>query len=122
LRDLAGKTVGAAWPPALEALAEQAGSVAFAHRSFDSEHEAVAAVVKGEVDALLLDEPLALYHANKNPEYRSLLKTVGAPIVDQGYGIAVKKGNTKVLGQINRALSKVLGSAQEMEIRKRWIE
>jgi len=122
LRDLSGKTVGAAWPPALEALAEQAGSVAFTRKNFDSEHDAVAAVAKGEVDALLLDEPLALYYANKNPEYKGLLKTVGGPIVDQSYGIAMKKGNTKVLEVINRALSKVRGSSQDMHIRKQWIE
>lgn len=121
-KDLSHRTVGVAWPPAAEEIAKLQASVPLTRKAFESEAQAVNALASGEIDALLLDEPFALYHAQKDPHYKGTLRTAGSPVGSQVYAVAVRKGNSGVQGQINRALSKVRGAGIDLQIRKKWLE
>ena len=57
---------------------------------------------------VVIDSPDAANYALQNPNYKGKLKIVGAPFTQEFYGVAVKKGNAKVLDVINAGLKKVL--------------
>ena len=44
----------------------------------------------------------------RTTNYKGKLKIVGQPFTEEYYGVAVKKGNSKVLEAINKGLKKVL--------------
>ena len=66
--------------------------------------ECVAMLGKGDVDAVTTDDVILAGFAAQ-PEYKGLLKVVGQGFSDEPYGIAVKKGSTELVAQINQALT-----------------
>jgi len=82
---------------------------------YSEEVHAYGDLALGRVDAVLLDEPIALYYAKPNPE----LKLVGAPIGHLEYGIAMRKGEV-----FNRKLDEALGKLKRngtlRAILERW--
>ena len=64
-----------------------------------------------KVDAIVLDSLPAEEIINKNPELKILEKEV---LTDK-YGIAVQKGNTKLLNQINEVLNELMNSGKIQE-------
>jgi polar amino acid transport system substrate-binding protein len=70
----------------------------------------------GRVDAVLLDEPIALYYAQPNPE----LKNVGAPIGRMEYGVATRKGDKQFTAKINSSLKKLIADGTVRGILEKW--
>jgi ABC-type amino acid transport substrate-binding protein len=71
--------------------------------TFDDKPEMFDELIEGRLDAVITDTPFALYNA------KSTGKTKIAKELTTGdlYGIAVKKGNTKLLQKINSALGEI---------------
>jgi polar amino acid transport system substrate-binding protein len=67
------------------------------------------------------DTPVAADFALQNPNYKDKLKIVGEPFTDEWYGIAVKKGNTKVLEAINRGLAGVVDTNKYKRVEEKWL-
>ncbi len=96
---LEGKTVGVIKGTTNQELAEGVPGVAQVVK-FQDKPEMFDALIAGELDAVIVDTPFAQYNAKSTGETRIASElTTG----DQ-YGIAVKKGNTALLEQINQAL------------------
>ena len=70
---------------------------------------------------VVCDTPVAAQYALQNDEYKGKLKIVGQPFTDEYYGVAVKKGNKKVLDTINKGLQKVLDSGENKTIEAKWL-
>ena len=68
------------------------------------------------------DNPTAANYALQNDKYKGKLKIVGERFTEEYYGVAVKKGNTKVLDVINAGLKKVLDAGDNKAIEDKWLK
>jgi polar amino acid transport system substrate-binding protein len=106
LTDLVGKTVGAQIGTTGAFEIDKVKDVK--KKEYDEVGLAFADLANGRIDAVVCDTPVAAQYALQNDEYKGKLKIVGQPFTDEYYGVAVKKGNKKVLDTINKGLQKVL--------------
>ncbi|MCX7028874.1 MAG: basic amino acid ABC transporter substrate-binding protein [Spirochaetes bacterium] len=90
-------------------------------KEYDEIGLAFADLANGRVDAVVCDTPVAAQSALQNDEYKGTLKIVGKPFTDEYYGVAVKKGNKKILDPINKGLQKVLDSGENKTIEAKWL-
>ena len=70
---------------------------------FNKGNDAVMALVTGKVDAVVIDNEPARVFVNENEG----LVILDEAYADEEYAIAVKKGNTELLNQINAALAEL---------------
>ena len=71
---------------------------------YDKAALAVADIINGKIDAVVVDEE----PAKKIAENYDGIKLLEAPFIEEEYAIAVKKGNTELLTEINEALDKLV--------------
>ena len=119
LADLAGKTVGAQIGTTGAFEIDKVTDVK--KKEYDEIGLAIADLANGRVDAVVCDTPVAAQYALQNDEYKGTLKIVGQPFTDEYYGVAVKKGNKKVLDTINKGLKKVLDAGDNKAIEDKWL-
>lgn len=67
-------------------------------------------------DAVLLDEPIALYYAGPNP----LLKNVGPTVGYMQYGIATRKDARDLTAKIDASVAKLIQDGTIRSILERW--
>lgn len=119
LADLKGKTVGD--------QINTTGSVEVGkvkdvkEKDYDDIGLAFADLANGRIEGVVVDTPVAALYTTQNADYKSKLKIVGQPFTSEFYGVAVKKGNSKILDQINAGLNKVLGTDEEKQIEAKWL-
>ena len=70
----------------------------------------------------MIDSPVAANYALQNPNYKGKLKIVGEPFTQEFYGVAVKKGNAKVLDVINAGLKKVIDTDEYKALEQKWLK
>jgi len=119
LADLAGKTVGAQIGTTGAFEIDKVMDVR--KKEYDEIGLAFADLANGRIDGVVCDTPVAAQYALQNDEYKGTLKIVGQPFTDEYYGVAVKKGNKKVLDTINKGLQKVLDSGENKTIEEQWL-
>ncbi len=68
---------------------------------------ALEALLNGQVNVVVLDSPVAKMFVHKYP-----VKIVYTIQTNEHYGIAVRKGNTKLLNEINQALRQIMNSPE----------
>lgn len=119
LADLAGRTVGV--------QIGTTGGIAVARfkevrlRTYDEEGMAIEDLALGRIDAVVIDAPTAANYVLRNERYRTRLKIAGAPFTDEYYGIAVRKGNRRVLDLINRGLEAALHDGTVDRLAALWL-
>lgn len=79
--------------------------------------DAVQALLQGKVDAVVIDNEPAKVFVSENEG----LKLLDAAYAEEEYAIAVKKGNTELLEQINAALAELKESGKLDEIVAKYI-
>jgi polar amino acid transport system substrate-binding protein len=119
LDDLKGKTVGAQIGTTGAMEIDKVAGVK--SKTYDEIGLAIADLANGRIDAVVCDTPVAAQYALQNDEYKGTLKIVGQPFTDEYYGVAVKKGNKKVLDTINKGLQKVLDSGENKTLEAKWL-
>lgn len=119
LSDLGGKTVGA--QIGTTGAMEIDKNSEIKKKTYDELGLAVEDLANGRIDAIICDTPIAADYALQSSEYRGKLQIVGAPLTEEFYGIAVKKGNTVVLNRINDGLKKVLESGINKDLEDKWL-
>ena len=122
LNDLKGKTVGAqiGTTGAFEIDKVKAANK-ITEKTYDEIGLAFEDLSNGRIDGVVVDNPTAASYALQNDKYKGKLKTVGTPFTEEYYGVAVKKGNTKVLDMINAGLKKVT-DADHKAIEDKWLK
>jgi len=110
-KDLAGLRVGVVAKDFFEQfiLKRQPGAVI---KSYPSVVRLVEGAIKGEVDAFVLENPVAMTYLGKLDGFRSI-KKIATPVTTMHYHAAVKKGNRNLLVTINRGLASI--SEEEMK-------
>jgi polar amino acid transport system substrate-binding protein len=119
LKDLVGESVGAQIGTTGSFEIEKVSGVEL--RTYDEIGLAFEDLANGRVEAVVADTPVAADFALMNPNFKERLKIVGEPFTEEYYGVAVKKGNTKVLETINAGLKKVLDTNTYKQIEDKWL-
>lgn len=114
LADLVGRKAGALKNSLAERILIAKGGIEV--RSYEGEVNAFQDMLNGRIDACLVDAPIALYYAAWNPQY----KLVGQPIGEISYGIAIRKDDTLLYREINRAIDKISESGELRRILEQW--
>ncbi len=70
----------------------------------------------GRLDAVLLDEPIALYYAKPNPE----LKLVGQKVGKMEYGVVTRIDDSEFSHKVDTALEKLIQDGTVRAILERW--
>jgi polar amino acid transport system substrate-binding protein len=84
--------------------------------SYDGQINAYEDLLNGRLDAVLMDHIIALY----NVAALSGLKMTGPPVGRLEYGIGVRKEDTALLEDINKALSRMIASGELKGILEDW--
>ena len=123
LDDLKGKTVGAqiGTTGAFEIDKVKAADN-ITEKTYDEIGLAVADLANGRIAAVVCDNPTAAQYVLQNDTYKGKLKIVGERFTEEYYGVAVKKGNAKVLDVINAGLKKVLDAGANKAIEDKWLK
>lgn len=92
-------------------------------KTYDEVGLAIEDLYNGRIDAVVCDDPVAADYALANEKYKQKLKI--SSVIETGdvefYGIAVKKGNTRVLDLVNRGILAVKAKGLDREFQKKWI-
>lgn len=115
--DLAGKTVGAQTGTTGAILAEKMPGVSL--RGYEQIDQAFLDLINQQVDAVIADNPLVSGYIGQYPDK---IKSVGEPLTEEYYGIAVKKNAPEILSAINSGLKTVLGQGIIAELENKWIK
>jgi polar amino acid transport system substrate-binding protein len=119
LANLVGKTVGAQIGTTGAFEIDKVMDVK--KKEYDEIGLAFADLANGRIDGVVCDTPVAAQYALQNDEYKGTLKIVGQPFTDEFYGVAVNKGNKKVLDTLNKGLKKVLDAGDNKAIEEKWL-
>lgn len=104
--DLKGKTVGGQIGNSSIMALQKIGCGAVI-REYDDVGLAIEDMVRGRIDAVACDSPVALYYLNKKQEYAKTLKIAMRFGEPEHYGLVVKKGNKQLLDRLNEGIRKV---------------
>ena len=114
LDDAQGKIAGTLKYSLAERMLRAHGGIEV--RGYDSQTTIYEDLANGRVDFVLLDQPVAVYYGNPDPR----LKSVGRPIGEMSYGIAVPMANPALQQRINRALRELRNEGRLRELYDRW--
>ncbi|NPV38061.1 MAG: basic amino acid ABC transporter substrate-binding protein [Brevinematales bacterium] len=90
-------------------------------KTYDEIGLAIEDLYLGRIDGVVVDTPTAASFVLQNPKYKDVLTIVGEPFTEEYYGIAVRKGNKKVLDLINKGLAEVKKAGIDKELEKKWL-
>ncbi len=123
LDDLKGKTVGAqiGTTGAFE-IDKVKSANKITEKTYDEIGLAFADLANGRIAGVVCDNPTAAQYALQNDTYKGKLKIVGDRFTEEYYGVAVKKGNAKVLEVLNAGLRKILNSGGNKAIEEKWLK
>ena len=89
---------------------------ALQEESYEDLDGAIVALRRGEVKALLLDQPTARYFAARSSD----LLLAGDRLNWEDYGIVVREGNTELLESLNRGLLRLQEDDVFRQLDRRW--
>jgi len=112
--DLKGRRVGTLKGSLAHRMLEARGDVQVS--SYDGQVNCYEDLANGRLDAVLLDDIIARYNVTPMPQ----LKLAGPPIGRVEYGIAMRRGETQLLDDVNRALDELIASGELRRILDDW--
>jgi len=115
--EFAGKTLAILSGSSFDAVARERVGAGM-HKFFDSPAKSVEAVLAGEADATVAEEPVARKFASLNPDK---LVVLYPPIDIENYAPIFKKGG-KMVEEFNAFLSKARENGTADDMIKRWID
>jgi polar amino acid transport system substrate-binding protein len=116
LQDCAGRAdlvIGTLEDTAAERLLDKLG---IRKRIYPGQVEPYGDLALGRIDGVLLDLPIALYYAKKNPQ----LRFAGEPIAPGFYAIAFRPADKTLAGDVNAALERLWKNGDLRRIYEKW--
>jgi ABC-type amino acid transport substrate-binding protein len=113
---LKGKKLGAQLGTTGESYAKEVSGATV--KSYNQIGLAIQDLLNGQTDAVICDTPIANGFVGKNS---ANLKTVGTPLTEENYGIAVAKGQEDLLKKINDGLKKVKDEGLIDQLVQKWL-
>jgi len=121
LEDLKGKKVGSQISTTGTFAVKAVDGIV--SKTYDEVGLAIEDLFNGRIDAVVCDDPVAANYALANEKYKTKLKI--AAVIETGeveyYGIAVKKGNSRILDVVNKGIQAVKAKGLDKELQKKWI-
>lgn len=114
LEDLQGKRAGTLYNTVAKRMLEEVGNVTI--NTYSGQVEPFKDLLLNRIDAVFVDLPIAHYYAMPNPQ----LRIVGEPVGEGYYGIALRKEDTALAGELNKIIEKLLRSGELKRIYDRW--
>jgi polar amino acid transport system substrate-binding protein len=113
--DLKGKTIGVQLGTTGDIYAEDIEGATL--ERYNKGFEAVQALQQGKIDAVIIDDQPAKVFASQNND----VTVIDEPFTKEDYAIAVKKGNSELLSQINAAIKELKDSGELQKIFDKYI-
>ncbi|MEA4849131.1 MAG: transporter substrate-binding domain-containing protein [Clostridiaceae bacterium] len=82
-------------------------------------YEALMLLDKGEVDAIVGDEPVVLYQLNEN-NLKDRIKIGGEPLYESGCVIAVPRSKPQLISILNKGIDALTRKEQVEKIQQKW--
>jgi polar amino acid transport system substrate-binding protein len=114
LQDCNGRVVATLRASLAERILESMPGIEI--RSYDGQYEPYEDLQIERLDAVLMDQPIALYYGYHKKE----LKFVGPPISQMFYGIGIRKNEKELLHKINNAIHELNKNGTLRKIYERW--
>ena len=120
LKDLKGKNIAVCANSAGDVVSSKAfGKASPNIKRFDNTPLALEELNAGGGDAAVGDVGVFAYYAQQNPD-KDFNMARDVSFEDQYFGIGVRKGNTKVLNDVNEGLKKVIASGAYAKVYRKW--
>jgi len=113
LADLKGRRAGTLKGALAERLLAEAGGITVV--GYDTQTMLYDDLANGRIDAVLMDHPAAVYYG-----IDERLKNLPGQFGRMAYGVAIRKGDAKLLAQVNAAIARLMKSGKLREIYERW--
>lgn len=120
LKELDGKLVAVVAASAGDIAASNAfGKNSTNIRRFDNTPLALEELANGGVDAMIGDVGVLQWYMTQNPN-KNFNQCRDPEFQEQYFGIGIRKGNTKVLNDVNEGLDKVIQSGAYNKVYQKW--
>ena len=120
LKDLDGKKVGGQiGTTGLVETLPKAKSKAIV-KTYDEVGLALEDLAKGTIDAVVCDDPVAKFYANKKQEYQGKLQVAFVTEEVEYYGFAMRKADGELVKRINAGIKAVKDKGTEKQILEKW--
>lgn len=90
-------------------------------KEYDDVGLAIQDLVGGRLDAVICDDPVAMYYVNKKPDTAGKLNLSFKSDDVEQYGFTVAKGRKDLVDKLNAGIKKVKDSGKETELIKKWM-
>lgn len=90
-------------------------------KTYDEVGLALEDLVKGNIDAVVCDSPVAAYYAHKKEEYRGKLRVAHVTEDVEYYGFALRKSDQALIEQLNRGIQAVKSKGIDKKISEKWL-
>ncbi len=120
LKDLKGKRIAVVNASAGDVAASNAfGKASTNIRRFDNTPLALEELANGGVDAMIGDVGVLQWYMKQNAD-KNFNQCRDPSFEEQYFGIGIRKGNTKVLEDVNQGLTKVIESGAYNQVYQKW--
>ena len=120
LADLKGKKVGGQIGTTGVFVIRKAG-VAVDLKEYDDVGLAIQDMLGGRLDAVICDDPVALYYVNKKADTAGKLNISFKTEEKEYYGFTVRKGRKDLVEKLNKGIKDVKASGVEAQLLKKWM-
>ena len=121
LEELAGKRVGGQIGTTAMVQTIPASKIKMIVKTYDEVGLAFEDLAKGNIDAVICDDPVAKFNANKKQEYAGKLKVAFITGDVEFYGFAVRKSDTDLVKKLNEGIKAVKEKGIDKQVVEKWI-
>ncbi|MBQ4567796.1 MAG: basic amino acid ABC transporter substrate-binding protein [Desulfovibrio sp.] len=90
-------------------------------REYNDVGLAIQDLVSGRIDAVICDDPVALYYVNKKADYAGKLNLSFKTGDPELYGFTVRKGRADLVAKLNEGIKKVRESGTHDKLIEKWM-
>ena len=90
-------------------------------REYDDVGLAIQDLVGGRIDAVICDDPVAMYYVHKKPDTAGKINLSFKTDDAEQYGFTVRKGRQDLVDKLNKGIAAVKASGKDVELRKKWL-
>ena len=89
-------------------------------KQYDDIGLAIQDMLNGNLDACVCDSLIASDYVLANENYKNRLKVAGEPFTEEDIAIAVKKGNSELIGLVNKGLEMMKADGSYDALKAKW--
>ena len=90
-------------------------------KEYDDVGLAIQDMINGRLDAVVCDDPVALYYVNKKTDTAGKINIALVTEEKEYYGFTVKKGRKDLVEKLNRGIKEVRASGEEARLLEKWM-